>query len=71
MKLSKLSDRWEFFQANGYEPWLRTTRTTVGESDVILRHPYPIGIKSNKVKVHEGSLYQKISQDNMSSGFIE
>ncbi len=71
MKLSKISALWDFYQANGYDLWVRITRTTVGESGVILCHPYPIWMKSNEAKVHDGALYIKISKDNMSNGCIE
>jgi len=71
MKLSKISDLWDFCQANGYDAWFRITRTTVGESGVLLRHLYPIWMKSNEAKVHDGSLYKKISKDNKSNGYIE
>jgi hypothetical protein len=71
MKLFKISDLWDFCQANGYDPWFRITRTTAGESGIILCHLYPIWMKSNEAKVHDKSLYKKISKDNISNGYIE
>ncbi|CAF1245859.1 unnamed protein product [Adineta ricciae] len=68
-----LSDIWRLWKESGYIPWMRITRTTAPNSDsnVIFRHPYPIWMKNNRTKVHDGSIYIQISDDDISNGYIK
>ncbi|CAF3925558.1 unnamed protein product [Rotaria sp. Silwood1] len=53
--------------------WLRITRITLqhATSGLILIHPYPIWINNDYAKVHDGSLYISVTEQDMANGFIK
>ncbi|CAF1231486.1 unnamed protein product [Rotaria sp. Silwood1] len=57
----------------GVTVWLRITRITIphGASGLILLHPYPIWINNDYAKVHDGSLYIRVTEQDMANGFIK
>ncbi|CAF4324350.1 unnamed protein product [Rotaria sp. Silwood2] len=57
----------------GVTVWLRITRITLkhGTSGLILVHPYPIWINNDYAKVHDGSLYIPVTEQDMANGFIK
>ncbi|CAF1258159.1 unnamed protein product [Adineta steineri] len=66
-----LSGFWKDCREYGFIPWLRITRTTVRNSNDICRHPYPIWMKSSGAKVYDGSIYIRITDDDILNGCIK
>jgi len=53
-----------FTPGPGVSLWMRITRTTIPYSDnyLIFRHPYPIWLNDEHVKVRNGSLFIRITE---------
>ena len=47
--------------------WMRITRNTIDhrEDQLIFYHPYPIWIKNKNAKIHQGSIFIKITENDM------
>lgn len=52
---------------------MRITRTTINDrkDNLVFYHPYPIWIKNSNAKVHNGSIFIPITNDDMKNGFIK